>query len=70
LASWINGQLAWDVQNIITEFDPSLELDHEPVAQPRQWKVNHYSSGLRPSPATIWIDDAAIAAGRVYGSVP
>jgi hypothetical protein len=70
ITSWIDGKMAWDVQNIITEYDQSLEIDHEPVALPRQWKVNHYSSGLKPSPATIWVDDAAIAAARVYGSVP
>lgn len=65
ITCWINGHLAWDVPNIVTQFDQSL-TDYSEYHMPRQWKINHYSDGLRPSAVTIYIDDAVVADGKTF----
>jgi hypothetical protein len=48
-----DGAQLWDVRNVNTRYaDGNC-----------QWSVNNYSSGLTPSTATIYIDDAAICLG-------
>jgi hypothetical protein len=54
IACWQNGELLWDVNNIITEFDiPYLEY-------PRQWTVNSYAGRTYPTSHTIYVDDFAV----------
>jgi len=51
---WQDGALLWDLQNEDTRY-----ADGDCA-----WSVNNYSSGLSPSTATIYIDDAAISMQR------
>lgn len=48
---WQDGTLLFDVRNVRTRY-----ADGD-----CQWSVDNYSSGLSPSPATIYIDDARIS---------
>jgi hypothetical protein len=60
---WVNGDLAWDLQDISTE--PN---NCEPIQEPRQWAVNHYLSAYENDASRtthIYIDEAKIADGRV-----
>ena len=51
---WQDEVLLFDQKNVRTKY-PSGD---------NQWSVNNYSDGLIPTPATIYIDDASIAAER------
>jgi hypothetical protein len=54
IACWQDGELVWDVNNIVTEFDlPNFRY-------PRQWTVNNYAGSAFPPLVTIFLDDAAI----------
>jgi cysteine-rich repeat protein len=65
ITCWINGELAWDLQGIVTEFDYTL-VGYENRDIGRRWKINHYSDGLSPSQVSIYVDDAAVADGRIW----
>jgi hypothetical protein len=48
---WQDSAMLWDVQNVDTRYADGTCA----------WSVNNYSSGLVPTTATIYIDDAAIS---------
>jgi hypothetical protein len=53
---WQDGVQLWDLDAVKTRYDDG----------DMRWTVNNYSDGLAPSPATLYVDDATIAEGRVY----
>jgi hypothetical protein len=54
ITCWMDGQLLWDVKNIITEFDI-------PYRQyPRQWTVNNYAGMTLPTTHVLYVDDMAV----------
>jgi hypothetical protein len=50
---WQDGVQILDIPNVQTRYSDG----------DCQWSLNNYSSSLRPSPATIYVDDAAICLG-------
>lgn len=50
---WEDGNQLFDFSNVETAY-PSGDC---------QWSVNNYSNGVNPTPATIYVDDAAICSG-------
>jgi hypothetical protein len=50
---WQDGALLWNLSNVNTRY-----ADGD-----CQWSVNDYSSGLKPSTGTIYVDDVAICLG-------
>lgn len=55
LVLWQNGVKLFDLQGITTTFPGGAQ----------HWSVNNYGDGIRPTPATIFVDDAAISTARV-----
>lgn len=53
VALWEDGTQLFDFSNVATAY-PGGDC---------QWSVNNYSNGLSPSPAIIYLDDAAICSG-------
>ena len=51
-----DGVELWDLVGVRTKYEDGDQ----------RWTVNNYSDGLAPSPATLYVDDATIAEGRVY----
>jgi hypothetical protein len=51
---WQDGTQLFDVNNVQTRYSDG----------DCQWSVDNYSDGVRPSPAAIYIDDAAISTTR------
>jgi hypothetical protein len=54
---WQDGIKLFDVSGVQTRFSNG----------DTQWSVNNYSDQVTPSPTVIYIDDAVVAAERVYG---
>lgn len=54
VATWLNDQLLWDVDGIRTAFSRPF------LAYPRQWTVNNYAGDVKPSPYSLYIDDAKV----------
>lgn len=64
LTVWQDGQLLWDMRNIRTQHSTH---EFSRGARLRQsWSANNYSNGLRPSVATVYIDDAAVSRARIW----
>lgn len=55
LVLWQNGAKLFDLRGITTNFPGGAQ----------HWSVNNYGDGIRPTPATIFVDDAAISMARV-----
>ena len=61
---WQDGARVMDVDAACTEYADAVENG-------RQWSVNNYTlPGISPSPAEIWVDDAAISVPSSEGPVP
>lgn len=60
LTCWLDGVQQFDFQDVQTEYD------YPPSKFPRQWAVNAYGESLRPSPHTMYLDDAAISTARLH----
>jgi hypothetical protein len=54
ITCWMNGELLWDMTNIITEFDTPY------VQYPRQWTVNNYAGETLPKSHVLYVDDLAV----------
>lgn len=54
ITCWMDGQLLWDVNNIITEFDiPYYQY-------PRQWTINNYAGQTWPESHVLYVDNLAV----------
>ena len=58
LKFWVDGKELFDLNQVRTSFD---NCTYNSWCASNEWSVNLYSDGLSASPATMYIDDAAIA---------
>lgn len=72
--AWFNGSELFNLTGVPTEYGAA---EYTAITEnPRQWSVNYYVSGSgggplsNPATTSIYIDDAAIADGRVWGVWP
>lgn len=56
---WQDGELLWDVTNVITEHHTEYN------SYPRQWTANNYSGNTDPAEFTIYLDDLTISTKRI-----
>lgn len=54
IASWLNGQLMWDIQGTRTEFDRPF------VPFPRRVTWNNYAGDVKPWPYSLLVDDVRV----------
>jgi hypothetical protein len=58
LQFWQDGVKMFDLNNIRTSFN---NCDYNSWCADNEWSMDLYSDGLTPNPATLYVDDAAIA---------
>ncbi len=58
LQFWQDGTKLFDFSGVRTSYD---NCSYNAWCAANEWGVNLYSDGMRPNPATMYIDDAAIA---------
>lgn len=52
---WLNGNQIFDVQNVHTTLDDNTLY----------WSVNHYTDGIYPAPAYLYVDDLIVSTVRI-----
>ncbi len=62
LTFWQDGVQLLDLTGVRTSY---VNCNYNSWCADNEWSVNHYSDGLSPNPATIYIDDASIATGYI-----
>ncbi len=62
LTFWQDGLKLFDFQNIRTSY---VNCMHNSWCANNAWSVNLYSDGLLPTPAVMYVDDAAIATSYI-----